>query len=243
MPKKIAKASDTKFYAVLALLVIVIVISASLFYLLGQKASQYTQLLSNNTQISTMLSTIKAEYNVTEYNLTHPYTEVLYYQKTINLPKYNETISPFNSSYNYNTGRYSYTATDNFTWGRFNTSFNAPYPGYIVFNATSTLANSGSPSICRWEVSESNKLGWRNSTTNNVVYFNTTYTYKDRFLGNDGLFVNLTSASWTELCPIQSITYYIPVNKGENYIIIDNNNSTQGQTITFSAKYVGFHTS
>lgn len=244
-------------YIVAVVIFVLIAVGFAYLYMqkanvLSQEAAAYGNLNSNysifktqsQNQILTLqnqLSNVSKKYNATENNLTTPYSEVLYYQKTLNLPKYNESISPFNDTYDYSTGSYSYYATDNFTWGRFNISFNAPYPGYIVFNGTSTLSNK--PSACAWTIYESDKISWRNSTIVSEVLSGSTFIYTDRFLGNDRLFINLTSTPWVELCPMQSVTYLIPVNKGENYLFIDNDNSTQGQTITFSAKYVGFHTS
>ena len=176
------------------------------------------------------------KYNATEYNLTHPYTQVLYSSQTINLPRYNISNYTLNSVSNI----YYY----NVTWGRSNYTFNAPYHGYLIFNGTSTIQNNPSPSYCEWEVYLSNKLGSRNVsatfTGNNTGYI---YKYAYRYQGEDELFINLTSAPFTELCPVQSVTYLIPVSKGENYLLIDNDNSTLGQTVTFSAKYVGLHTS
>jgi hypothetical protein len=213
--------------------------------------SNYTTLQSSyNTQTgqlnsaNSVLAALGIKYNITEYNLTHPYIEVLYYQHTINLPRYNTTYTYNSTGYNSYTGFYSgFTYNYTVKWGRFNTSFNAPYAGYLIFNGTSTIENNPSPSTCEWVVYESNKLGYRNVSTTKSYLYNTTYTYIDHYPGNDGLFVNLTSAPFTELCPVQSITYNIPVSKGENYLLIDSENSTQGQTVTFSVKYVGLHTS
>ena len=248
-------SSKTPYLAVIVILVLVVI---GLAYLYMQSAaayniskSNYTALQSSyNTQTgqlnsaSSALAALGIKYNTTEYNLTHPYTEVLYYQHTINLPKYNITYTYNSTGYNSYTGLYS-GFTYNYTekWGIFNTSFNAPYPGYLIFNGTSTIENNPNPFLCEWEVFESNKLGYRNVSTTKSYLYNTTYTYIYHFQGNDGLFINLTSVPFTELCPAQSVTYNIPISKGENYLLISTENSTQGQTVTFSVKYVGLHTS
>ncbi|MCL4383708.1 MAG: hypothetical protein M1168_03240 [Candidatus Marsarchaeota archaeon] len=211
------------------------------------KTQSQNQLSSLQTQISTLqtqLTQNKTLYQNAENNLTNPYQQVLYDQKTINLPRFNYTYTYNDSGYNSSTGLYSgFDYIYNYTWGRFNYTFNAPYAGYIIFNATSTIINNPNPSTCAWIVYESNKLGWRNVSVTTETLYNTTYTYTDHFAGNDRLFVNLTNAPFDELCPVQSVTYDIPVNKGINYLIIDNDNSSQGITITFSAKYIGYHTS
>ena len=241
-------SSKTPYLAGIVILVLVVI---GLAYLYMQSAAAYTALQSSyNTQTGQLnsansaLADLGIKYNTTEYNLTHPYTEVLYYQHTINLPEHNTTYTYNSTGYNSYTGLYSgFTYNYTVKWGRFNTSFNAPYAGYLIFNGTSTIENNPSSSTCAWAVYESNKLGYRNiSTTKNYLY-NTTYTYIYHYPGNDGLFVKLTSAPLTELCPVQLVTYNIPVSKGENYLLIDSENSTQGQTVTFSVKYVGLHTS
>jgi len=183
--------------------------------------------------------------NQVEYNLTHPFMELLVQNYTMTLRPYNVTY--IGQSMNNFTPFYpNYTVT----WGRLNLSFNAPYPGYLIFNGTATLANNdpaltrtvsnNNPSLCSWIVYVSNqKPTYRNLST--VPEPDITLFY--HYFGNSRLFINLTSAAWVYLCPIQSLTYHIPLNKGENYIIIDNENSAEAITITFSAKYVGFHTS
>lgn len=257
MAKKESKQVNITYLAIVGILILVAIGFA---YLYTQKSGAYSQetalfnSLNSNytaraTQLRTQISTLQTQltenetlvsnitnrYTQAENNLTHPYTEILYNEQTINLPRYNES----NYTYNSALGLYYY----NVTWGRANYSFDAPYPGYLVLNGTSTVINNPSPSTCAWEVFVSNKLGSRNVsqtyTGNNNGYI---YEYAYRYHGADELFVNLTSSPWTELCPIQSTTYDIPVAKGENHLIIDNYNSS-GITVTFSAKYVGFHTS
>ncbi len=247
--------TKTPYLGVIVILVLVVI---GLAYLYAQKSgaysqeanaygslnSNYTALKSSYNSANSALATLGIKYNSTEYNLTHPYMEVLYYQHIINLPEYNATYTYNSTGYNSYTGLYSgFTYNYTVKWGRFNTSFNAPYSGYLIFNGTSTIENNPSPSTCAWAVYESNKLSYRNVSTTKSYLYNTTYTYIDHYPGNDGLFVNLTSAPFTELCPVQSVTYIIPVSKGENYLLVDSENSTQGQTVTFSVKYVGLHTS
>ena len=197
----------------------------------GQISTLQSQLNNNKTQ----LSNVSGKFNAVEYNLTHPYTQILYSSQTINLPRYNTSNYTLNSASNI----YYY----NVTWGSFNYTFNVPYPGYLVFNGTGTVLNNPSPSTCAWQVLISNKLGLRNVsqtfTGNNNGFI---YKYAYRYQGIDELFINLTNAPFAELCPVQGVTYKIPVAAGKNYLIIDNYN-TSGITVTFNAKYVGFHTS
>jgi hypothetical protein len=270
--KKDRVISNTKFYVAIAVLFVIVIAFVYLYLqttsLYNSVKSNYVALQTNyNTQENQLnnansnlvtnksnyavllnkynatLVTTKSnyavllnKYNATEYNLTHPYTKTLFDQKTINLPR----LASSNYSYNSTSNIYFYSES----WGRFNYSFYAPYSGYLVFNGTSTIINIPSPSTCIWQVFVSNKVGWRNVSStfvgNNSGFI---YNYRYRYSGNDGLFINLTSTPWVELCPLQSVTYYIPVYKGENYLFIDNYNSSQGITVTFSAKYVGLHTS
>ena len=254
MPKATTpKESNTVFYVAIVILILAILAIGYLYMssntALTSANSNYSALkASSQSQVSALqnqLASNKSLYQNAESNLTTPYTEVLYVDHTVSLPRYNYTYTYNYLGYNYSSGLYdTYTYNYTVTWGRFNFSFNAPYPGYFVLNATSTLANIASPSTCMWGFDVvSNKIGWRNVSTTKSTIGGTTYIYTDRYPGTDGLFVNLTQEPASELCPLQFITYHIPVNKGENYVLIDNDNSTSGATITFSLKYVGFHTS
>lgn len=253
-----ANNSPSTITPYLVVIVILVLVVIGLIYLYMQSVAAYNASKSNYTAIQSSYNTqtgqlnsadsalaaLGIKYNETEYNLTHPYTKVLYYQNTVNLPEYNTTYTLNSTGYNPYTGLYSgFTYNYTLKWGRFNTSFNAPYSGYLIFNGTSTLENNPSSYNCAWFVYETNKLGYKNVSTTKSYLFNTTYTYIYHYQGNDGLDINLYSAPSAELCPLQSVTYYIPINKGKNYLVIDNENSTQGQTITFSAKYVGFYNS
>ena len=242
----VQKANVLPFIAIIIVLILVVI---GLGYLYVQTNASYSSANSNYTALQTRyntqgtqlntansdLSSLSTKYNTTEYNLTHPYTSVLYNQQTTNLARYNES----NYTYNSALGIYYY----NVTWGSVNYSFNVPYPGYLIFNGTSTVPNNPSPSTCAWQVYVSNKLGLRNIsstfTGDNAGYI---YKYAYRYQGADELFINLTSTPFVELCPVQSVTYIIPVATGKNHLLINNDNAS-GITITFSAKYVGFHTS
>ena len=227
---------------ILSVMFVVALIAAVMFAYQSSSANQKLGSLSANyNNALANLSTLRSQNGALEYNLSHTDNVTLFYQKTVNLPRYNYTYTYNSAGYNAYTGLYSsfyynYTVT----WGRFNYTFIAPYPGYIIFNGTSTIINNPSPSICAWEVSVSNKLGWRNVSVTKSSLYSTNYTYVYHYPGNDGMFINLTSTPWTQTCPVQSVTYDIPVNAGKNYLLIDNDNSTFGQTVTFSAKYVGY---
>ncbi len=249
MTSKNNRGNSSFTFIGISVLLLLIIVALAYFYM--QEMGAYNGLNSNYTNQQNQISALKSQlasnktlYTNAENNLTNPYTEILFTDYSVSLPEYNETISNFTGSgvQNY-YGEYStYTATDNFTWGRLNYSFNAPYSGYLVFNSTSTLMNTGK--ACAWIVYETGKQPqYRNSTTTQITLSNTTYIYKDHFAGNDGLFANLTYAPWSELCPLQGVTYDIPVTKGENYLLIDNENETQGLTVTFSLKYIGYHSS
>ena len=168
-----------------------------------QISTLQNQLVANKTllsSITTHLSSMTNKYNITEYNLTHPYTRILYNDFTINLQAgtYNYYISPSNSSYKP---------------GEFNFSFTAKYPGYVIFNGTS-----------------SNPY-WLLAITQN----NYTLTRNNSFSEN----------TWFLNYPLnQSIapTQELPILPGIVHVYIYNYNST-GDTVSFSLKYVGFHTS
>jgi hypothetical protein len=254
-------------YGIIGVLVIIVGVFG---YLYAQELNTYSQSLSSSasdynilqgkfyTQ-QTLLNTTQTKLNQIENNLSTPYTEVLFTDHTIDLPAYNitYTYSAYNPGYNSTFGytptgtvyTYNYTITE----GVFNYTFNAPYLGYIVFNATSTLSNIANNVTCKWEVLGSNRLFWRrfaNTTTHlsnlSAGYgsYNYTYVYHYHYIGDAAIFMNSTATPSVLLCPMQSITYQIPVSKGVNHLVIINNNeSLSGMTVTFSAKYVGFHTS
>jgi hypothetical protein len=239
--------------AIIVILVIVVGISA---YFYMQESGKYMKLNETYNVLQSNFSKQETQLNVTKYNLTHPYTKVLYYQHTINLPESNSTYTYNSTGYNYYTDTASgYTYNYTFTWGRFNFSFYAPYTGYLIFNATSSIPNNPPYSkvgpaaetcldTATWDVVDSNSTPYSYKTLPVVDYYSTTTdTYLFNYASNDKSMFNV-SALITTICPLQYKTYYLPVSKGNNYFFIDNDNASRsGVTITFSAEYVGFHTS
>lgn len=220
-----AKSNTKLFYVVIAILFVVAVFFAYLYVQIASSnssiESNYATLQTNyNTQgnqlntansnlanvsrkynvTQSSYETLLNKYNITEYNLTHPYTYNLYTDYLVSMPA---------GVYNY------YTSATNYSYrpGEYNFSFVAKYPGYIIINGTST------------------NVSWLIALTENNFTLSRNNTFKE-----NGWFFNY---------PInQSIapTQQIPVVPGRVHLYIFNYNLTQG-TVTFSAKYVGFHTS
>lgn len=90
-----------------------------------QVSTLQTQLTSNKT----LLLNMSKKYNTTEYNLTHPYTEILFNDHTLSLPPLNAT-----TTYNYTTNNY----TINWFPANYTYVFNARYPGFLILNMTGT---------------------------------------------------------------------------------------------------------
>ena len=198
------------------------------------QGSQLSATKSNYTALIRFYNNLSSRYNITEYNLTHPYNMTLYSGKTINLPKYNST---FSYTANYNNTEYKYIY--NITYGVLNYSFNALYPGYVIFNATSTSGNIP----CSWTLYITpEKPYYLNQTTAVSISYPVTYKYIYNYIGSARLTINSSRSAWSYTCPLQDTNYILPVDSGMNYIYFTNTNSTQPATITFDMKYVGFHT-
>lgn len=87
----------------------------------GSLTNVQNQLAENKT----LLSNVSKKYNTTEYNLTHPYTQIILNNQV-------ETIKPE-----------TLNTTDN-TWyaPSYNMSFNATYPGYLIINFSAAPNNN-----------------------------------------------------------------------------------------------------
>lgn len=182
------------------------------------KIQSQDQVSSLQTQISSLqaqLSNISSKYNQAENNLTVPYTKILYNDYTFDIPQLKSTITVllYNSTYTYN---YTYEYLNS----TYSYSFNAPYPGYLIFNATSTIANM--KNNCYWP-----------------MYF----SQEKPYIRNESYEFDRGNATYETICPQKGITYYIPVRSGTIYMLIFNENTSSGVQITANLKYVGFHTS
>ena len=197
--------------------------------------SKYSAVLSNLTSTKNSYNSLSSKYNNLDYNLTHTYNKTIFNQKTINLPRYNST-------YTVNATLSGFTYIYDITEGALNYSFYVPYPGYLIFNATSTLSDSSS---CNWDVyftlEKPYYVNQTQSSTGSAIDYNlTTYIYN--YFDGARMSLNSTRYVWSYVCPDQNKNYVVPVSTGTNYILFYNNNSTNPVTITFNAKYVGYHT-
>ncbi len=183
---------------------------------LNQLNNEYTQLQTNYTALQTSYNKQSLQLNAAEYNLTNPVTEILYSQKTVNIPPEVET-NYFNTTYQQEYSQYNE--------GQYNFTFYAPSAGYILFNETNTgVAN--------------------NFTSSGFVLYistETPYYYTD-VSGVQILEFNRYIAPYTTFAPQQSKTVMIPVQKGTNNVLFENFN-LQGITVTFNMEYVGSHNS
>ena len=157
---------------------------------------------SNLTQ---SYDSLNEKYIHTESNLTTPYTEVLFNNELITVPA---------SYYDSYTGLYFV--------GVYNYSFDAPYSGYLIINATPSILNND------------NYDNW-------VIYF----SQEKPYFVNGTLSFDRYLATFATIAPAQGITYIVPVHSGMNYMLIYNVNYTIDSTIGIfmNMKYVGFHTS
>ncbi|MCL5105894.1 MAG: hypothetical protein M1331_00645 [Candidatus Marsarchaeota archaeon] len=71
-------------------------------------------------------TTLLSKYNITEYNLTHPYTKALFTEQVISVPA---------ETYNYSLSSYQ-AGVSNF-------SISVPYSGYIILNYTVAPVKQG----------------------------------------------------------------------------------------------------
>ena len=132
------------FYVVIAILFIVVVFFAYLYMQIASSnssiESNYATLQTNyNTQgnqlntansnlanvsrkynvTESSYETLLNKYNITEYNLTHPYTKMLFTEQVISVPA---------ETYNYSLSSYQ-SGVSNF-------SISVPHSGYIILNYT-----------------------------------------------------------------------------------------------------------
>lgn len=224
MAKSVSKPK-TGFYVVIGILLVLVAVFAVLYaqtlssyaqtqgsyssvkYNYSVLQSNYNTLKSNYITEKVNFSSLQAaynnlseKYNITEYNLTHPYTKVLYNDYLVSIPAgtYNYYISRLNNSYRP---------------GEYNFSFVAKYPGYLVINGTSSNSE------------------WLIALTENNATLSINNTFKEN--------------AWFFNYPLnQSIapTQQMPIIPGKVHVYIFNYNSTN-DVVTFSATYVGFHTS
>lgn len=222
MPRQGHTSNHTYKIAAIAISVLFVIAAIYGIYVTNLVGALHQQVVTLNSENSALVM------NLT--NLTHTYNLTIFSGKTINLSKYNSTHTYAGYQYVYNV-----------TYGLANFSFDVPYSGYILFNATSTLDNSNKSASCNWvTVVTAEKPYYLDNSSFTSVSGGHTYNYTYNYLGGAKISYDETLFPITTVCPLQSRNYVIPVNAGENYLIIYNYNSTRAAAITFNAKYVGY---
>lgn len=207
--------------------------------------SSFAAMLIKYNKTEQNLTALSKLYNKTEQNLTAPYTSTLYSNYAVNIPKRN--FSQSNTIISYSGSLETVNITSSTTYYTYNFSFNALYPGYLLFNGTSTGVNSQTNSS--WEVLVSNNKIIPNGTLQYYNFQSRSY-YQNIYTpaaANSGTYkVNFDQNSMRSIyspTPSQaSGTIQIPVGSGIVHVWIVNFNN-QSATVTFSAKYFGLHTS
>ncbi len=231
---------------------LIIILYSQLSSSAAQNARAYLGLSSNYSSLSAtyavqiaslkgQLGNLSAKYNQTLYGLANPYTDQLYNNYQVNIP--GSSVGGSGTSNNY-TGPIRTFNTTYFTrYYTYNFSFNAPYPGYIILNATGSGANTQTNST--WEFLVSNGRLIRNSTLEYYSYQSGAYYQGDyaptvTSRGTYRTSLN-TSDPGTVYAPLPSqsgASVRIPVQNGTVRVWIVNF-ANQSAAVTFSAKYVG----
>jgi hypothetical protein len=178
MPKTNPIQNKNAFFGIIAVLAIVVVV---LLYFNLETSANYTSLnnayLQATSEIGTLntnsshliaqinstqsnLDVLSAQYNKTDYNLTNPYTEILYNKDVVSIPA---------ETYNYSLG------TWNDSKANFNFSFNAPYPGYLVMNYSVSPENDNPVNATFW-IYESNEKPYYQGGSIELNSYVTPYT-------------------------------------------------------------------
>ncbi len=200
--------------------------------------SDYTSLLGRYGALSSSYNALYANYSALGssyskmlYNATHLFTQAIFKEKLINL----NGVSMTYLGYNYSTETYWYKQS----CGLFNYSFYLPYNGYLAINVTSTVRNS--PPV--------NSSGNADPNKNFALYLSSsppinrsvatsgsnTISYKYPC----GLSFNPKVAPQTTVIPYGTATYLVPVQKGANYLLIENYNASP-ETLAVNMKYLGY---
>jgi hypothetical protein len=239
---------ESKLYIVSAVLVVVVLALLLVFYLYNQNAATYSISIQNYSQLyskfnmsQNQLNAMTFKYDAAYYNLTNPYTKVLYNDYGVNIPKKNVSASNTNITH---TGPTEFINITNIvTYYTYNFSFNATYPGYIILNASSTALNTQTNTT--WEFVVSNYNIIPNGTEKYYNFQSGSGVYSPTITNRGTYKVNFDQNSPRAVyapMPIQGEGQVnVPVGPGTVHVWIVNFNN-QSIAATFSAKYVGFHT-
>lgn len=184
-------------------------------------------LKANYSSLKTQYSYLQAQYNASKIQASNSsiqiVKQVLYSKKTVSLP-----AASYNPYYNYVIGCY-------WTAGAYNFSFNAPYPGYIVYNET----NTGIPANFSYQYFSAY------ISTQKPRYFKP-QPYNDSSYCPGWDFLS-TTEPWTDITSYNNQTLIIPIKNGTNYVLFFNLNANQQHgvnpfpiNVTFSMTYYGF---
>ena len=91
--------------------------------------SQLSELQSQFQSNANLLTNVTNKYAAVEHNVTTPYTETIYRD-------YSTKISAQTSAFFWNATKDQEILE--YKEGQYNFTFNAPYPGYLIFNETNT---------------------------------------------------------------------------------------------------------
>jgi hypothetical protein len=213
----------------------------------GLRANYSTLGVSSGAQIASLRQEValaSLKYNESEYNLTNPYSKPIYTNYQVNIPKRGviNPVTRVNSSGPIATFNTTYLQR----YYTYNFSFNASYPGYLLLNATSTGANTQSNTT--WEFLVGNSRILQNGTLDDYefgsgTYYQGAYTPTVTNRGTYSISMNV-SQPYSVYAPLptqSSSSVRIPVDNGTVNVWIVNF-ANRSITVTFSAKYVGFHT-
>ena len=190
--------------------------------------SSYSSLKTNYSALSSSYNSVFAKYNGILYNLSNPYTKVLYNEKQITVPKYVESYPFYNSEYDlYN----NYTVQ-----GTYNMTFSVPNDGYIIIDIQniSAVGYNPLPAIGTYGIQIfSNSI----ETYYAHEFKNVTCTYS-LYYGYSCPQSRAIDTGFSTYPLNYSATYFAPVSRGQvNMSFLNGNNYPI--SVTFTVTYVG----
>ncbi len=219
----------------------------SIYHYIGLESNYSSLTVTSSRELAsleTAFSSLSVRYNTTEHNLTTRYTKLLYSNYGVNIPARSATIPVTTANYTGPVGTFNTTYLVKYY--TYNFSFNAPYPGYILLNATSTGANTESNTT--WEIIVSNGRPLENGTLNyhdyqSGTYYQGSYSPMVTKRGTYKIDMNMSQpySIYAPLPSQSSGSVMVPVTNGTVRVWIINF-ANRSITSSFSAEYVGFHT-
>ncbi len=215
-----------------------------LYRYLGAESNYSSLAVSSGSRISSLgqaFSSLSARYNQTEYNLTTPYARQLYANYEVNIPA--RSSAALGTRTNASGPITVFNTTYLVKYYTYNFSVSAPYPGYLLLNATSTGANTQSNTT--WEFLVSGGRLISNGTLDYYDFQSGTYyqgAYNPTVTGRGTYLIGMnTSQPYSVYAPLpaqSSGSVRIPVGNGTVHVWIVNF-ANRSITATFSAEYLG----